>query len=81
MLHFKLDMPAKKADGSIDPTAKDHDSFVIVASDGVWEFITSQEACDLVAQYESATDACTALVQEAAACWKRFEGSYRDDIT
>ncbi len=89
----------------------DRDSFIIVASDGVWEFISSQAslvrgshqpsgepsshrhshrhltppplqaACELVAQYESATDACTALVQEAAACWKRFEGSYRDDIT
>ena len=42
VLHFALDMPAKKADGSVDPAAKDHDSFVIVASDGVWEFITSQ---------------------------------------
>ena len=40
-----------------------------------------QVACELVARYKSATDACTALVQEAAACWKRFEGSYRDDIT
>ena len=35
----------------------------------------------MVAQYDSATEACTALVKEAAACWKRFEGTYRDDIT
>jgi len=40
-----------------------------------------QAACELVAQYDSATEACTALVKEAAACWKRFEGTYRDDIT
>ena len=59
----------------------DRDAFIIVASDGVWEFISSQAACELVAQYDSATEACTALVKEAAACWKRFEGTYRDDIT
>jgi len=76
--HFSLKLPAEKEPGKDAPP---HDSFIIVASDGVWEFITSQEACDLVAKYENATDACTALVQEAAACWKRFEGSYRDDIT
>ena len=35
----------------------------------------------MVAEYDSATEACTALVKEAAACWKRFEGTYRDDIT
>ena len=57
------------------------DLFVIVASDGVWEFIESEEACQLVAKYKSATEACSALVHEAAARWKRFEGSYRDDIT
>ena len=27
------------------------DRFLIFASDGVWEFITSQEACDLVAPF------------------------------
>ena len=41
------------------------DAFIIVASDGVWEFISSQEACDIVARYENATDSCTALVKEA----------------
>jgi len=59
----------------------DGDLFVIVASDGVWEFIESQEACQLVAKHKNATDACSSLVHEAAARWKKFEGSYRDDIT
>ena len=61
--------------------AGDGDRFVIVASDGVWEFITSQEAVEIVGAKTHATDACTDLVQEAIARWKRFEGSYRDDIT
>jgi len=66
-----------------DPEAgkPDGDAFLIVASDGVWEFITSQEACNIVRAHMNATDACTALVKEAVDKWKRFEGSYRDDIT
>ena len=66
------------------PVAKeggDGDLFVIVASDGVWEFIESVEACQLVHKHKNATEACSALVLEAAQRWKRFEGSYRDDIT
>ena len=59
----------------------DGDLFVIVASDGVWEFIPSSEAVELVAKYKNATEACAALVVEAAQRWKHFEGSYRDDIT
>ena len=63
------------------PQGDEVDSFLIVASDGVWEFITSQEACELVSKFESATDAVTQLVQEASDRWHKFEGSYRDDIT
>uniref|UniRef100_A0A7S3BCV2 PPM-type phosphatase domain-containing protein n=1 Tax=Haptolina ericina TaxID=156174 RepID=A0A7S3BCV2_9EUKA len=61
--------------------ATEGDAFIIVASDGVWEFIPSQEACEIVAGFSNATDSCTALVKEAADRWRRFEGSYRDDIT
>ena len=71
--HFVLQPPAD--------AHSDGDLFVIVASDGIWEFIESAEACELVVKHKTATDACTALVHEAAARWKRFEGSYRDDIT
>ncbi len=34
------------------------DRFLVLASDGVWEFITNQEAVDIVAQFESPEDAC-----------------------
>jgi len=59
----------------------DGDLFVIVASDGVWEFISSDEACTIIAKHKNASEACSALVLEAALRWKRFEGTYRDDIT
>ena len=46
-------LPAEGGDGDI---------FVIVASDGVWEFIESEEACRIVDKYKNATEACSALV-------------------
>lgn len=64
-----------------DKDSEDGDQFIILASDGVWEFISSQEACEIVAEHKNATDACSELVAEAAARWKRYEGNYRDDIT
>jgi len=71
--HFVLSPP--KDDQS------DGDLFVIVASDGVWEFIPSQEAAELVATKDHASNACDLLVKESADRWRREEGNYRDDIT
>ena len=34
------------------------DKFIVLASDGVWEFISSKEAVDIIAQHESAEEAC-----------------------
>lgn len=59
------------------------DEFVIFATDGVWEFVSSQEAVDVVAEnlHRGATRACQALIETAAAKWHEEEGDYRDDIT
>ncbi|GMI19470.1 hypothetical protein TrCOL_g3382 [Triparma columacea] len=59
------------------------DVFMIAASDGVWEFITSQQAVDIVTRYlpEGATKACEVLIEKAAELWREEEGDYRDDIT
>jgi len=66
--------------------------FIVMASDGVWEFIESGDATHLVrnhlfASSESgskqadATVAVTKLIETAAAKWRQEEGDYRDDIT
>ena len=58
--------------------------FVIIASGGVWEFISSQVAVDLVAVFhangKSSQEACTALVNESLRLWNEEEDIV-DDIT
>lgn len=63
------------------------DRFVIVASDGLWEYVTSQEACDVVAKHlKHAREASAALVKLAEKRWnaraaEKRAGDTRDDIT
>lgn len=59
------------------------DSFLILASDGIWEFISSQEAVDMAARYVQEgrlEEGCQALVAEATKRWRREEDCV-DDIT
>lgn len=71
-----------------DPT-EDGPAFIVMASDGVWEFIESDDACALVHKFlykkedgcQDATVAVTKLIETAAAKWRQEEGDYRDDIT
>ena len=62
-----------------------NDQFMIMASDGVWEFIGSQEAVDIVQEKLAAgcncTQACQELIEQASQRWAEEEGDYRDDIT
>ena len=76
---------------------EDVDEFVIIATDGVWEFLSSEDAVDIVQRHlhhangdcESkkkgggygASVACEALIKAASDKWHEHEGNYRDDIT
>ena len=65
-------------------TLTDDDEFIILASDGVWEFLDSQDAVQIVGDHLEelgATKACQALIEAAASRWHEEEGEYRDDIT
>jgi len=61
------------------------DEYLILASDGVFEFIDNDEAVQIVHTLckagKSAEDACRMLIAKAAMCWRHYEGDYRDDIT
>lgn len=54
--HFRVGV-SSEPDHSIielDPSYK----FMILASDGVWEFISSKEAVEIVGQYDTVEEAC-----------------------
>lgn len=61
------------------------DAFVVMASDGIWEMLTSEFVVSAVggflAQGQPATAAARFLIAKAAVEWKLEEGTYRDDIT
>jgi len=76
---------------------EDVDEFVIIATDGVWEFLSSEDAVDIVQKHlylddngegekkkegcHGASVACEALIKAASDKWHEHEGNYRDDIT
>lgn len=61
---------------------RDADEFLIVSTDGVWEFISSQEAVKLVSKYkrQGVRDATEDLAAEAWNRWQEEENVV-DDIT
>lgn len=57
------------------------DQFFILASDGIWEFIESQEAVEIVAACEDAPSACETLSRIASQRWVEAEEGISDDIS
>ncbi|GAB4823661.1 hypothetical protein N2152v2_010707 [Parachlorella kessleri] len=57
------------------------DRFLVLASDGVWEFINSQTAVELIAGCTTAEQACRILVDAAHERWVEEENDVIDDIT
>ena len=59
------------------------EAFLIVASDGIWEFLKNEVVMDQVIPFYEKKDARGAvdkLVKEATRCWEE-DGIARDDIT
>lgn len=54
--------------------------FLILASDGIWEFISSQKAVDIVAECNDPAEAAQALVSTAYKAWLKKE-TRTDDIS
>jgi serine/threonine protein phosphatase PrpC len=61
----------------------DDDVALIIASDGVWELLSSQSVADIVASVKSLDPAeiCRQIIDQSSYMWKIEEGDYRDDIT
>eukprot|EP01006_Ploeotia_vitrea_P023221 TRINITY_DN55665_c0_g1_i2.p1 TRINITY_DN55665_c0_g1~~TRINITY_DN55665_c0_g1_i2.p1 ORF type:complete len:337 (-),score=193.33 TRINITY_DN55665_c0_g1_i2:164-1174(-) len=58
----------------------DEDQLLILATDGLWEFISNQEAVDLIKGTKDPKSACEMLIKEATERWKKEE-EVIDDIT
>ncbi|CAM9419992.1 unnamed protein product [Ascophyllum nodosum] len=56
------------------------DRFLVIASDGVFEFLTNQSVADMVARYTDPLEACKKVVQESYDLWLQYEVR-TDDIT
>ena len=61
-------------------TIVETDQFVMVATDGLWEFVSNQAVCEMVLQFGDPIDACHAVLAEAYSLWLQFEVQ-TDDIT
>ena len=62
---------------------KKEDKFIILASDGLWEFITSKEAVEIVGDLIDtgySQNCCDVLVREATTRWSKNDETI-DDIT
>ncbi|CAI9100405.1 OLC1v1037402C1 [Oldenlandia corymbosa var. corymbosa] len=59
---------------------KPNHPFFVLASDGVFEFLSSQAVVDMVAKYKEPRDACAAIVAESYRLWLQYE-TRTDDIT
>lgn len=56
------------------------DCLIIWASDGVWEFLESQDGIDLIAGCSTPDECCRILVKKSTELWHKEE-ELRDDIT
>lgn len=56
------------------------DKILIIASDGVYEFLTNQSVIDICAKFADPLEACRAVVAEAYELWLQYE-LRTDDIT
>ena len=57
-----------------------NDKFMVVASDGVWEFLSNQDVVDIVSKFEDPKKAAKAVVKESVRKWQSEEDVI-DDIT
>jgi serine/threonine protein phosphatase PrpC/CRP-like cAMP-binding protein len=56
------------------------DKIIVLASDGVFEFLTNQSVIDICAKFNDPLEACRAVVAEAYELWLQYE-LRTDDIT
>ena len=59
---------------------KPEDRVIVIASDGIYEFLTNQSVVDICAKFTDPLEACRAVVAESYELWLQYE-LRTDDIT
>lgn len=75
--------PGKIHSEIIEVELQSEDKFIIIASDGLWEFLSNEYCVKIVSEYWEAGNpegACDRLLKESVAMWRR-EDDVIDDIT
>jgi serine/threonine protein phosphatase PrpC len=80
------DLPCKRLGVTSTPELRQHqldpaDEVLVVASDGVWEYMTNEEVIALVGKAKDAEEAARELVSTAEERWRKKMYNYVDDIT
>jgi len=57
-----------------------NDRYLVLASDGVWEFLTNQDVIDICSGFSDPKDACDAIVELSSKLWLQ-NGHRTDDTT
>lgn len=60
---------------------KGEEQYLVIASDGVWEFMSNDEVAGVVGPCASAEEACRMLVDAASDRWAEYSEAGMDDIT
>ena len=68
--------PLPSSDREVQP----NDRFIVIASDGVFEFLTNQMVADMLARYSDPLDACKAVATASYNMWLQYEVR-TDDIS
>ena len=59
----------------------DSDEYLVIASDGVWEFMNAQDVANLITDGLHAEEACKRIVEAASERWKKINEISIDDIS
>jgi serine/threonine protein phosphatase PrpC len=62
----------------------EEDRFMVLASDGVWEFVKNEEVLEIMSRYRAEEDlegACDYIMQLSLERWRKEEAECIDDIT
>jgi serine/threonine protein phosphatase PrpC len=51
----------------------DADKMIVIASDGVFEFLTNQSVVDMCCKFKDPLEACRAVVAESYELWLQYE--------